>query len=370
MFQKITRSDWISKNSVDAVMAKKEAREGSRMQIERQVQQYRQWGTAAIPFIVMYAFGFLFSTDLTYFWKGMLMLFSYLIYEVFEEYVFMEDLLTVDPIYVYLATKFWMYVVWFVYIMSSVPLWDTIVFVAWSLVLWYNFLRAWKGDPGVITVSEDERCEIMMNSLEQGGLDSALFCTTCMIRKPFRSKHCSVCNRCVARFDHHCLWLSNCVGWRNHKFFVGYLFSLVLMCIIFLLGAVKFMRKNLHKEWDFIHVVSFEPWITFMSLQAAFYGIWVLGLMICQLYTILWLGLTTNERLNRTRYAKRFGFANMNLSTNSNPGVVKNFIDFFELESFNPGKTDWMRVFPQDQEESSVDSQPFIRDKWDSFQYV
>lgn len=35
------------------------------------------------------------------------------------------------------------------------------------------------------------------------------------------SRHCRLCDKCVAVFDHHCKWLNNCVGKKNYKFFLG-----------------------------------------------------------------------------------------------------------------------------------------------------
>jgi len=61
------------------------------------------------------------------------------------------------------------------------------------------------------------------------------YCYTCKIARPERSKHCSCCDACCQKFDHHCPWTGTCIGLRNYTNFVRFVSSLFTL-IFWVLG--------------------------------------------------------------------------------------------------------------------------------------
>ncbi|KAK4483413.1 hypothetical protein RD792_010599 [Penstemon davidsonii] len=99
-----------------------------------------------------------------------------------------------------------------------------------AMLLWSYFSVVFT-DPGGVPSSwrpavDEERGDTDLltefpDDLENRGIR---YCRKCNHLKPPRCHHCSVCGRCVLKMDHHCVWVVNCVGALNYKYFLLFLF--------------------------------------------------------------------------------------------------------------------------------------------------
>jgi hypothetical protein len=59
-------------------------------------------------------------------------------------------------------------------------------------------------------------------------IDLENFCFYCKVIKSTRTFHCMICGKCVEKFDHHCVYINNCLGYRNHKYFIMFLWLIAI----------------------------------------------------------------------------------------------------------------------------------------------
>ena len=71
------------------------------------------------------------------------------------------------------------------------------------------------------------------------GLHLDNFCSRCEVIKSETSFHCTICNRCVELFDHHCPFVNNCLGYRNHKYFLSFIFIYSINLLIILFETIR-----------------------------------------------------------------------------------------------------------------------------------
>ncbi|CAN0901130.1 Protein S-acyltransferase 24 [Linum grandiflorum] len=193
-------------------------------------------------------------------------------------------------------------------------------FVAWLGVLLASgglvtFYRCSSKDPGYIRMNvhdpqnmkDDEpllKTEINNPALLAGNWSQ--LCATCKIVRPIRAKHCSTCDRCVEQFDHHCPWVSNCIGKKNKRDF--FLFLVLEASAMLVTGGVALTRT----VTDPMSPPTFGGWLKYAGIHHGgaicflimdfflFFGVAVLTVMQAAQIS---RNITTNEMANTMRYS-------------------------------------------------------------------
>ena len=186
-----------------------------------------------------------------------------------------------------------------------------------SFYAFYNYYKACTTDPGTITTKNVDIYKKKYSEFFKTGIYLEKNpCRTCKFDKPPRSKHCSLCDKCISKLDHHCVWIKGCVGEKNYKYFLLFITTHSLMCfygfflIIDIINRIikennlwgqKFRRISTGEIIEpsyssmFLYFISNYNNITFLCVLC---GIMAICLFFFALYhfSMVRRGVTTNEK--------------------------------------------------------------------------
>ncbi|KAH7329512.1 Palmitoyltransferase AKR1 [Stachybotrys elegans] len=179
-------------------------------------------------------------------------------------------------------------------------------FAAFAGLTAYFYAACMRFDPGFVPKMNGiaEQKAVIDELLKAWKYDESNFCVTCMIRTPLRSKHCRRCQRCVARHDHHCPWVYNCIGVNNHRHFFFYLVFLTLGIVSYNWLLYYFFQMASEDASDDCNVLSDNlctvvngaPYTVVLSIWITLQLTWVTMLIFTQLVQVS-RAMTTYENM-------------------------------------------------------------------------
>ncbi|RZF36243.1 hypothetical protein LSTR_LSTR013668 [Laodelphax striatellus] len=195
-----------------------------------------------------------------------------------------------------------------VYSYINILIFQTLAFLAFA-----SHLRTMFTDPGSVPKGNATREMIQQMGCRDGQI--VFKCLKCCSIKPDRAHHCSVCQRCIRKMDHHCPWVNNCVGEDNQKYFVLFTFYIASISVHSLFLAGNQFVTCVRVEWK--DCSSFSPpttvfFLVFLVFEALLFAIFTAAMLGTQLQAI-WNDETGIEQLKKeeARWVKKSRWKNI-----------------------------------------------------------
>ncbi|CAD6253709.1 unnamed protein product [Miscanthus lutarioriparius] len=171
------------------------------------------------------------------------------------------------------------------------------------------------------------------------------YCHTCMLYRPPRCSHCSVCNNCVERFDHHCPWVGQCIGRRNYRFFFMFISSTTFLCLyVFAFCWVNLLLISRQYGVSFGHAVAESP-VSGCLIVYTFVTAWFVGGLTAFHSYLVCTNQTTYENF-RYRYERK--------ANPFNRGAGSNISEIF-FSPIPPSRNDFRaKVSPADPDAAAL----------------
>ncbi|XP_037045950.1 palmitoyltransferase ZDHHC3 [Bradysia coprophila] len=185
---------------------------------------------------------------------------------------------------------------------SQYPVYKTInsvIFNILSFLAISSHLRTMFSDPGAVPKGNATKEMIQQLGFKEGQV--FFKCPKCCSIKPERAHHCSVCQRCIRKMDHHCPWVNNCVGESNQKYFVLFTLYIALISIHAMFLTVNQFAQCIKHEWK--ECSTFSPPATvilllFLTFEALLFAVFTLIMLGTQMNAI-WNDETGIEQLKK-----------------------------------------------------------------------
>ena len=148
------------------------------------------------------------------------------------------------------------------------------------------------------------------------------YCTTCHLIRDVRTFHCDRCGLCVEKHDHHCGYLSNCVGVYNYPKFFLFLIVACIHVTTILISCLHIIFNNVGGDMEGYSWITIFIGITFMF--AGFFEIFTVWMIVQHIVTIV-QNRTTREFIKN----KEYGIYNKGCKENCKEALCSNTVREF-----------------------------------------